>query len=182
MATPSPALPRIRSMDADGKRAWRVGRARRDRDDGHSRNSERTTCCSALSAWRRSCHGGGRGSRTRPGRTTATSRCASPSLLLHAHSPFMFAHPRTFASPVTVSSGMSTCTTSFVLQTACVVCQAVIFANLWKHHRLLPPTSPRKNYWDVVRAFPARPLHWPYEQHFRSSKLRAPSVLIPRVR
>ena len=89
MATPSPALPRIRSMDADGKRAWRVGRARRDRDDGHSRNSERTTCCSALSAWRRSCHGGGRGSRTRPGRTTATSRCASPSLLLHAHSPFV---------------------------------------------------------------------------------------------
>ena len=89
MATPSPALPRIRSMDADGKRAWRVGRARRDRDDGHSRNSERTTCCSALSAWRRSCHGGGRGSRTRPGRTTATSRCASPSLLLNAHSPFV---------------------------------------------------------------------------------------------
>ena len=100
------------------------------------------------------------------------------SMLTH----LLFARPRTYASPITVRSGMSTCTASFILQTACVVCQAVIFANLWKHHRLLPPTSPRKNYWDVVRAFPARPLHWPYEQHCRSSKLRAPSVLIPPVR
>ena len=84
-----------------------------------------------------------------------------------------------------IRAGMShpaICTALFLLQTASFVCQAVIFANLWKHHRLLPPQSPRKNYWDVVRAFPASPRHWPHEQHCRSFKRRAPSVLIPRVR
>lgn len=29
--------------------------------------------------------------------------------------------------------------------------QAVIFRNLWKNHRLLPPHSPTKAYWDMVR-------------------------------
>ena len=29
--------------------------------------------------------------------------------------------------------------------------EAVIFRNLWKHHRLLPPRSKYRSYWDAVR-------------------------------
>ena len=30
--------------------------------------------------------------------------------------------------------------------------EAVIFRNLWKHHRLLPPRSKYRSYWDAVAA------------------------------
>ena len=30
--------------------------------------------------------------------------------------------------------------------------EAVIFRNLWKHHRLLPPRSKYRSYWDAVCA------------------------------
>ena len=29
--------------------------------------------------------------------------------------------------------------------------EAIIFRNLWKHHRLLPPQSRFKTFWDPVR-------------------------------
>ena len=32
--------------------------------------------------------------------------------------------------------------------------EAIIFANLWKNHRLLPPTSTKKRYWDSVKLLP----------------------------
>ena len=30
--------------------------------------------------------------------------------------------------------------------------EKVIFQNLWKYHKLLPPRSPKKAYWDAVRS------------------------------
>ena len=42
--------------------------------------------------------------------------------------------------------------------------EAIIFRNVWKNHRLLPPTSKYKSYWDLVRSLPRcvrrQPIEW----------------------
>ena len=35
--------------------------------------------------------------------------------------------------------------------------EAIILHNLWVHHRLLPPRSQKRAYWDTVRATHPRP-------------------------
>ena len=37
--------------------------------------------------------------------------------------------------------------------------EAIIFHNLWVHHRLLPPRSKKRAYWDTVSMKPLSPLN-----------------------